>query len=126
MLFLLNDAFLEIDPARMPPPLERQQFAALSMDYILQLGRELFAEQPLLHKTDPERARRLCILISLKDPQVNAAQFTSLGSGQPPETVSALLKKLDGTMIKALQVADKDGLLDASSLDQAVWKRLAA
>ena len=63
MLFLLNDVVLSFDPAELTPPVTRDRFAKLSLSYVGELGKELFAEEPLLHRKDPERAARLAALI---------------------------------------------------------------
>ncbi|OYW80225.1 MAG: hypothetical protein B7Z26_06805, partial [Asticcacaulis sp. 32-58-5] len=75
MYFLLNDLVLELEPSTMMHPLDAERFEALSLDYIAQLGKEMFAQDPQAHRKNPERARRLAYLIQLKMPRVNAAQF---------------------------------------------------
>ena len=76
MLFLLNDALIALD-AHDEPPIDPARFRALSLSFLLRLGAEMFAEEPLLHKTNPERAKRLATLIRSKSPQVNAALFVA-------------------------------------------------
>ena len=48
MMFLLNDAVLTLDSAR--PPLDPIRFRALSLDFILKLGAEAFADELKAYK----------------------------------------------------------------------------
>ncbi len=48
MLFLMNDVILSFDAAELTPPMARDRFAALSLTYVGELGKELFAEEPLM------------------------------------------------------------------------------
>ena len=51
MMFLLNDTVLTLESIQ--PPLDPVRFRALSVDFVLKLGAEAFAERPLLQRTDP-------------------------------------------------------------------------
>ena len=77
MLFLLNDVVFDLDEACPVTPADTRRFEKLSFDYVLELGCELFAENPLLHRNDPQRARRLAWLIAERSPDVNAALFAA-------------------------------------------------
>ena len=77
MLFLLNDVVFDLDEACPVTPGDARRFEKLGFDYVLALGCELFAEDPLLHHNDPERARRLAWLIHDRSPDVNAALFAA-------------------------------------------------
>ncbi|MDC7683567.1 hypothetical protein PQU92_09785 [Asticcacaulis sp. BYS171W] len=126
LYFLLNDIVLDIEPARMMHPLDAQRFEALSIDYIAQLGKEMFAENPQAHRLNPERARRLCYLIHMKLPRVNAAQFFNQGNRGKAEEVAADFKSLNEMAMGMMYQQQVKGELDYSKVDDAVWHRRAA
>ncbi len=126
MYFLLNDLILDIEPARMMQPLDADRFSALSIDYIAQLGKEMFAEDVNVHRKNPERARRLAYLITLKMPRVNAAQFFVMAQNGDPNTVDASFKSLNEMAMGMMYDQQMRGQLDAGKVDQAVWHRMAA
>ncbi len=117
MLFLLNDAVLDIDPREFSAPLEPTRFRALSLNAVIKLGAEMFAESPTLQRTELERAKRLAFLIQIKAPEINAALFVAPALGCEPEEVISRFASV------ALPVM---GQLDAVSADKEVWRRLAA
>jgi len=124
--FLLNDMVLELEPARMGQPLDSQRFEALSVDYIARLGKEMFAEDPEAHRHDPERARRLCYLLHLKMPRINAAQFFNMATNGRPDEVDASFKSLNEMAMGMMYQQQQQGQLDAQKVDHAVWQRRAA
>ncbi len=126
MLFLLNDAVFEIDARAVIPPLDASRFSALSLNYVIGLGKELFSEEPLLHRVAPERARRLAVLMSMKQPEINAALFVSPGRNCPPEQVAARFCNLSIEVMASLHAKNEAGALDAVAADREVWRRLAA
>ena len=83
MLFLLNDVVFDLDETSPVTPGDARRFEKLSLDYVLELGCEMFAEDPLLHQTDPQRARRLAWLIHDRSPDVNAALFAAPAAACP-------------------------------------------
>ena len=126
MLFLLNDSLLQIEPARMASPLDARRFDAVSLSYVVQLGKELFSEEPLLHQVEPERARRLAWLLASKQPELNAALFVSPGRGCRSQDVTVRFCALPVEVIAQLHAKAEAGLLDAAVADRDVWRRLAA
>lgn len=126
MFFLLNDVILDINPQSMMHPLDQERFSALSMDYISQLGREMFAADPNAHRNSPEKARRLAFLISLKMPRINAAQFFTSSPMSGLEGVEATYKSLNDMAMGMMFEQQSKGDLDAQKVDHAVWHRLAA
>ncbi|ESQ77543.1 hypothetical protein ABAC402_00005 [Asticcacaulis sp. AC402] len=126
MYFLLNDIILEIEPSRMMQPLDAERFTALSIEYIAQLGKEMFAEDAFAHRQNPERARRLAYLIHLKMPRVNAAQFFVTAANGNPGNVDASFKSLNEMAMGMMFDQQKRGQLDAQKVDHAVWHRMAA
>jgi len=126
LYFLLNDLILDLDAARMAQPLDAQRFSALSIDYIAQLGKEMFAEDAMAHRRNPERARRLAYLIHLKMPRVNAAQFFPTSASGTVDSVDANFKSLNEMAMELMYQQQKVGQLDASKVDHEVWHRMAA
>ena len=125
LYFLLNDIVLSLEPGSMAHPLEEDRFSALSADYIAQLGKEMFAENPNAHRQNAERARRLAYLIQLKMPRINAASFLATGDGVP-EHVDAAFKSLNELAMGAMYEQQMRGQLDARKVDYEVWRRMAA
>jgi hypothetical protein len=126
MLFLMNDVVLSFDAAELAPPMARDRFAALSLNYVGELGRELFAEEPLLHHKDLERAQRLAALIVAKAPDVNAALFVAPGRGCRVADVQVRYAQLSLEVMGALLQRQKAGGLTNLEADRQVWRRLAA
>ncbi|QBX37621.1 hypothetical protein E4M02_00370 [Brevundimonas sp. S30B] len=126
MLFLLNDVVFDLDAACPVSPADARRFEALGLDYVLELGCELFAEDPLLHRNDPQRARRLAWLIADRSPQVNAALFAAPEAGCAPELVEPRFCALPAMVMEQLRRRASTGKLNAVAADKAVWGRLAA
>jgi hypothetical protein len=126
VLFLVNDAVFDFDVRDLAPPLEAARFEAVSLGYVIQLGKELFSEEPLLHRVAPERARRLAALLALKQPDINAALFVAPARGCPPEQVTARFCNLSIEVMAQLHAQNQRGALDAVTADREVWRRLAA
>jgi hypothetical protein len=126
MLFLLNDVVFDLDEATPVTPADARRFEKLGFDYVLELGCELFAEDPLLHHTDPQRARRLAWLIHDRSPDVNAALFAAPVAGCNPDLVEPQFCALPEPVMRQLKTRATRGKLDAVAADRAVWMRLAA
>ena len=126
MLFLLNDVVFDLDEACPVTPADARRFDRLDFDYVLALGCELFAEDPLMHRNDPERARRLAWLIADRSPDVNAALFAAPAENCAPELVEPRFCALPDAIIRQLQTRARKGRLDAITADKAVWGRIAA
>lgn len=126
MLFLLNDVVFDLDEACPVTPADARRFEKLGFDYVLELGCELFAEDPLLHVNDPGRARRLAWLIADRAPEINAALFAADEAGCAPELVEPRFCALPDGVIRQLSTKARKGKLDATAADKAVWNRLAA
>lgn len=126
MLFLMNDVVLSFDAAELTPPMTRDRFAQLSLGYVGELGKELFAEEPLLHRKDIERAERLAALIVAKAPDINAALFIAPGRGCRTADVQVRYAQLGVEVMGALLERQKAGGLTNLEADRQVWRRLAA
>jgi len=126
MLFLMNDVVLSFDVADLAPPMAHDRFAKLSLNYVSELGRELYAEEPLLHLKDPERSRRLASLIISKAPEVNAALFVAPGRGCLVDQVQVRYAQIGIEVMSALMTRQKAGSLTNVEADRQVWRRLAA
>ena len=126
MLFLMNDVVFSFDAGEMAPPVPRDRFAQLSLNYVSELGRELYAEEPLLHLKDPERAARLASLIISKAPEINAALFIAPGRGCLVDQVQVRYAQIGMDVMGALLMRQKSGGLTNIEADRQVWRRLAA
>jgi hypothetical protein len=126
VLFLINDTIFEFDARALIPPLDAARFQSVSLSYVISLGKELFSEEPLVHRVAPERARRLALLLAMKQPDINAALFVAPGRNCPPETVSARFCNLAIEVMASLHAQNENGSLDALTADREVWRRLAA
>ena len=124
MLFLLNDVVFDLDEACPVTPGDARRFENLGFDYVLELGCELFAESPMMHRTDPSRARRLAWLIADRAPEINAALFAADAPGCAPELVEPRFCALPAAVMDQLQA--KGRRLNAVAADRAVWNRMAA
>ena len=124
MLFLLHDVVFDLDEACPVTPADARRFDRLDFDYVLALGCELFAEDPLMHRNDPERARRLAWLIADRAPEINAALFAADAPGCTPELVEPRFCALPAAVMDQLQA--KGRRLNAVAADRAVWNRMAA
>ena len=126
MLFLLNDAVLELDAEGAPPPPAPSRTRALTLDHVLKLGAELYAAEPLLHRAEPERARRLALLLKSKAPAINAALFVAPARGCAPAAVQSRVAEISIDLMAGLQNLSREGVLDPVRADREVWRRLAA
>ena len=126
MLFLMNDVVLNLDSSDLKPAFKDRQFKSLSLNYIGKLGQELFAETPLLHKQDPDRALRLAALIMAKDADINAALFVAPAYDCAPEDVVVRYAGISFDVMAVLYQRQHGAGLSTVEADRQVWRRLAA
>ena len=126
MLFLLNDVVFDLDEASPVTLADARRFEKLGFDYVLELGCELFAEDPLMHRNDPDRARRLAWLIAERSPEINAALFAAPAPACDPALVEPRFCALPAPIIRQLMTRAAKGKLDAVAADRVVWNRMAA
>ena len=125
MLFFLNDVVLTLD-ARAKPPLDTRSLDALSPGALTRLAQEMYAEDPLLHQRQPERAKRLALLIAAKTPEINAALFAAPAKGCSPEAVAVRYASLSIDAMADLVTEQSARSLTPVRADKQVWRRLAA
>ena len=126
MLFLMNDVVFDLNEASPVTSADARRFEKLGFDYLMELGCELFAEDPMLHRNDPERARRLAWLIHDRSPEVNAALFAAPEIDCDPALVEPQFCALPDAVLAQLMTRGRKGKLDAVAADRAVWGRMAA
>jgi hypothetical protein len=126
MLFLMNDAIFDLNEASPVTSADARRFEKLGFDYLMELGCELFAEDPLMHRNDPERARRLAWLIHDRSPEINAALFAAPEIDCDPALVEPRFCALPEAVMHQLQARAGKGRLDAVAADRVVWGRMAA
>ena len=126
MLFLLNDVVIDLDETCPVTAADARRFERLGFDYVMELGCELFAEDPMLQHNDPIRARRLAWLIRHCAPEVNAALCAAPEEACDPALVEPRFCALPTALMGQLKQREARGQLNAVSADKAVWMRMAA
>lgn len=126
MLFLLNDVVLNLAATELAPPVAAARFRRLSMTSIQKLGAELFSADPMLHRSEPAKARRLAALICTKVPNINAAMFMAPSRGCLIKDVQIKFCEIDFAAMAALYERHRSGALTTLEADRQVWRRLAA
>lgn len=126
MYFLLNDAVFNLKANGVAESLMSHRFGPINFAFVQTLGQELFAEQPLLQRTHPERAVKLGALIQFTAPSINAALFVAPSNYCRPRDVGVRFASLDIDVIAGLQGRHADGSLTTAIADREVWRRLAA
>ena len=126
MLFLLNDVILNLGAGVTPPPLDLRAMDALSFNAVAALAQEMYADEPLLHRSDEARAKRLALLIQRKQPSINAALFVAPAQGCSPDAVAVRYAALSIEAMSQLYVEHKAGRLTPAVADSHVWRRMAA
>jgi hypothetical protein len=126
MLFLLNDVVLTIEGSKHTPKISGRRLKALNFNAVSRLGQELYAEEPLLQRSQHEKACRLASLIIAKAPAINAALFVSPRRGCSPTEVTMQYCHVDFELMARLVRKQVSGELDTLWTDREVWRRLAA
>ncbi|MDB5435920.1 MAG: hypothetical protein JWR47_2177 [Phenylobacterium sp.] len=126
MLFLLNDVVFRLDGVAMNARLGGRRMRDLAFPTILRMGQELYAAEPLLQRTNVQRARRLAALISAKTPTINAALFVAPALNCMPQEVTVRFVNCQFEVMAELFTLQQGGRLDAVSADRRIWRRLAA
>ena len=126
MYFLLNDVVFNLNAEGLADSQISHRFGAIDFNFVQALGQELYAEEPLLHHTHPERAVKLCALIQFTAPSINGALFVAPSINCKPRDVGVRYASLDIDVIAELQNRSAAGTLTAAIADREVWRRLAA
>jgi len=126
MLFLINDVVMSLDAKVMAAALEMTRAGPLRFSFVETLAQEAFSEDPLLHRTRPERAQRLAALVLTQSPGLNGALFMASAQGCAPELVSCRFAQIDFEVMARLYSRQLDGSLTTLEADRQVWRRLAA
>jgi len=126
MLFLLNDVILNVDLNKIDLPVDGPGITNLKLEAVMRLGGELYAAEPLLHQTHPERAKRLAALIALKAPAINAALFLAPSKHCRPDDVASRYAGVSFEVLGGLWAAQQEGRNSTVDTDKQVWRRLAA
>ena len=126
MLFLMNEVVLNLDALHLAPPVAARRFAKLNLQFVSQLGAELFSEEPLLQRVAPDRAMRLAALIVTKAPEINAALFIAPAKGCPVDQVQSRYASIGFEVMGLLYDRQRHGALTTLEADRQVWRRLAA
>ena len=126
MLFLLNDVVFRIDGVADDPRLSGDGFRQLAFPAVLRMGQELFAKEPLLPRTNPDRALRLCALIQFKAPSINAALFIAPLANCLAHEVTVRFVNAQFEVMAELYNLQRAGDLNTIAADRRVWRRLAA
>ncbi len=122
MYFLMNDVILSVEGG-LNPPIDAN---SISIDAVSRLGAELYAQDPLLHQNNPERAKRLAALIIAKAPSVNAALFVAPAQNCSVAQVACRYAQVSVEIMGSLYARQQDGSLNTVAADKEVWRRLAA
>ena len=102
------------------------RFRSLTLPFVIQLGQELYADAPRLQHTDVEKAKRLALLLTAKNPEINAALFVTPAEGCPPDQVMARYCQISFEVMAQLHARQEEGQLTTVATDTQVWRRLAA
>jgi len=126
MLFLMNDVVFSLDGVVRDAQMGGTQVKKLSMPSIITMGQELYAAEPLLQHTHPDRALRLAALISAKAPMINAALFVAPSLDCRPADVTVRFVSAEFELMADLYNLHRDGQLNTVKADRVIWRRLAA
>ena len=126
MMFLMNDTVLRLEGSMADMRVSGEQLTHLSFPAILRMGQELFAKEPMLQKTNPERARRLALLLARKAPIINAALFVAPRLDCNPAEVTVRFVSCEFEIMAELYTLQREGRLNGVAVDKALWRRLAA
>ncbi len=122
----MNDVVLSLDSRSMSLPVEMHRFRSLTLPFVIELGQELFAEAPRLQHTNLEKARRLALLMTAKNPEINAALFVAPAQGCASDQVISRYCQISIDVMALLKTRQEEGKLTTVSTDRQVWRRLAA
>ena len=126
MLFLLNDVVLDFEIVRLAQPAVVGHLARLPFERVSELVRKAFAQNPRLPGASIAEAQKLALMISLKQPHVNAALARTPGRVCAPSEVSLHFVGLAAELMYQLKGLQDQGRLTPDTVNSMVWSRVAA
>ncbi len=124
MLFLLNDVVLDFEIVKLAQPVVVGHLARLSFEKVTDLVCEAFAQNPHLLGTAMPEAQKLALMISLKQPQVNAARAMTPGRVCLPSEVSLQFASLGAEVLYQLKGMQDQRRLTVDMINTMVWARV--
>jgi hypothetical protein len=126
MLFLLNDVVLTVEMETLSSAPVAAGLRTMSLNQIVQLGREMFSESPRLQHISQSGPLRLATLITAKQPDINAALFSAPAAGCAPEAVVCRFASLSIELIHDLKGFQDRHAMNKVLADFHVWGKLRA
>jgi hypothetical protein len=121
MLFLFNDVIFELESRLTAPPGIISRVAGLTLPQIVGLVRDQIALNPDLARTAPDAAAKSALLLSLKQPDLNAVLFIAPKKGCRGQDVSSRFAALDPMILHELKRAQDLGRLTPGLVHAHVW-----
>ncbi|HEX7761042.1 MAG TPA: hypothetical protein VF459_16160 [Caulobacteraceae bacterium] len=123
MLFLLNDVVLDFEIVRLAQPAVVGHLARLPFEKVSELVREAFARNPRLLGGSITEAHKLALMISLKQPQVNAARALTPGRVCQAGEVTLQFACLGAEVLYQLKGLQDQRRLTSGMVNTMVWSR---
>lgn len=123
MLYLFNDAVVEVDRISALPPEALRGIAGLNLDGVLGMVADMVRRDPDFPRNDPAKTRRVAQMLLYRAPQMNAALIVPGRDGQPGE---ARMLSLGVKVIHDLHHLHGAGALTLDLVRREVWTRAAA
>ncbi len=124
MLFLMNDHVLQLDPKGATLAAKSVEGQRLTFISTLNLGQEMFAKDPDLHRKNPQHAHLLANLLVAKQPSVNAALFFAPTHNCQPKDVIVRYCQVDYFLLGQLLNLEK-AHGHGNWANQEVWNKLS-
>lgn len=133
MLFLFNDALLELGDAH-EVALERGQALGLNalslrnlrMGHVIGMVKEWIWDRPALAKSDPESALFLAALVAWKTNEANALLAVAPQGAKSAAHVQVRLASVSLVTMAQLQDLQQNGRLSGHMANMAVWAQAGA
>lgn len=118
MLYLFNDAVVEVDRISTLPPEVLRGIAGLNLDGLLGVVADMVRREPDFARSNPAKARRVAQMLLLRAPQMNAALILPAQDGRPGE---ARMLSLGVKIIHDLHHLHLAGALTLDLVRRDVW-----
>lgn len=126
MLFLLNDTLLEAEPRDVANADVVAHLQTLPMQRIVELICEQFLQVPNLPVADPKRAAKAAVMLSVRQPEINAALFIATPRPEGGIRYAHRLAALGAEVIYELKGLRDQGRLTAGVVNALVWEAAGA